>query len=122
MTEIRNRAIPVHVDVTIGLEFFGKLRSQQGMVLLREIAESVLHSLHELFLVQNNRSLGSVRNIGIQGLATDQTLQLPIQLGKGIERNTSSKETEINRHSKRTKYDFLENSRRRGVSLLRLLP
>ena len=56
--------------MTICLKFFSKLRSKNGMILLREVTKSVLDSLDELLLIKNNRSLRSVRNIGVQRLAT----------------------------------------------------
>ena len=39
-----------------------------------------------------------MRNVGVQGLATSESLTKTIQFGKRIEGNTSSKDTEINRH------------------------
>ena len=64
----KHNSLPVHVNVTIFLELFSELGSQDGMVLLGEITKSILHSLHELLLAQDNRSLGSVGDVGVQRL------------------------------------------------------
>lgn len=84
--------------MAISLKFFSKFRSKNGVILLREVTKSVLDSLNELFLIKNNRSLRGVRNIGVQGLATSQFIELAAQFRKRIKRDTSSKDTEINRH------------------------
>ena len=55
--------------MTIGLQFLSKFGSKNSMVFFREITKGILHGLDEFFLVENNRSLGSVRNVRIQGLA-----------------------------------------------------
>ena len=86
--------------MTVSLKFLSKLRSKNGVILLGEVTKSVLDSLHELLLIKNNRSLRSMRNVGVQGLATSESLTKTIQFGKRIEGNTSSKDTEINRHIK----------------------
>lgn len=61
---------PVHVDMTVGLQLVGELRGEQLVVLLGEVAESVLHGLHELLLVENDGSLRGVGQVGVQGLPT----------------------------------------------------
>lgn len=85
--------------MSVGLQFLSEFRSKNSMVLLGEVTKGVLNSLHKLFLVENNGSLRSVRNVRIQRLTTNNHLQQGLQFRKGIQRDTTSKNTKINRHS-----------------------
>ena len=70
--------------MTIGLQLLSELRAEESVVLLREVAQSILNSSDKLLLIQHHRSLGSVREVRVQRLPGDDIqTKRPYSSGSG---------------------------------------
>ena len=67
-------AIAVHVDAAVFFQFLGKLRSQGGMEMLGEVAQSVPQGEFLLLGGEDVLALGRMVNLGVVGLQFGQFL------------------------------------------------